>query len=89
MLVAVVVPHEEETKKWAYSSGHAGSLSDLCALDQLQNYVLSELKSTAGRKKVRFANWNSFLFRASEICYCSDTLLVWNCTYKLHAHKLE
>jgi hypothetical protein len=51
-LVAVVVPHEENTKKWAYSNGHMGSFSELCSLDQLKNYVLSELKSTAERNKV-------------------------------------
>uniref|UniRef100_A0A2N9IMV1 Uncharacterized protein n=1 Tax=Fagus sylvatica TaxID=28930 RepID=A0A2N9IMV1_FAGSY len=52
-LVAVVVPHEENTKKWAYSNGHMGSFSELCSLDQLKNYVLSELKSTAERNKLR------------------------------------
>ena len=50
--MAVVVPHEENTKKWAYSNGHMGSFSELCSLDQLKNYVLSELKSTAERNKV-------------------------------------
>ncbi|XP_041022164.1 long chain acyl-CoA synthetase 1-like isoform X1 [Juglans microcarpa x Juglans regia] len=53
MLVAVVVPHEENTKKWAYSNGHMGSFSELCYLDQLKNYVLSELKSAAERNKLR------------------------------------
>lgn len=52
MLVAVVVPHEENTKKWAYSHGHMGSFSELCSLEQLQKHVLSELKSTAENKKV-------------------------------------
>ncbi|KAF8387686.1 hypothetical protein HHK36_026340 [Tetracentron sinense] len=53
MLVAVVVLHEENTKKWAELNGHTGSLSELCSLDQLQNYVLLELKSTAERNKLR------------------------------------
>ncbi|KAK9282252.1 hypothetical protein L1049_005166 [Liquidambar formosana] len=53
MLVAVIVPHEENTQKWAYQNGHMGSFSELCLLDQLQNYVLSELKSTAERNKLR------------------------------------
>ncbi|KAG6648036.1 hypothetical protein I3843_07G118500 [Carya illinoinensis] len=53
MLVAVVVPHEENTKKWAYSNGHMSSFTELCSLDQFKNYVLSELKSTADRNKLR------------------------------------
>ncbi|XP_065860283.1 long chain acyl-CoA synthetase 1-like [Euphorbia lathyris] len=53
MLVAVVKPHEETTKKWAHSKGHMGSFSELCLLDQLNEYILSELKSTALSKKLR------------------------------------
>lgn len=56
MLIAVVVPNEEFTNKWAYSKGHIASFSELCSLDQLKNYVLSELKSTAERNKVTFKN---------------------------------
>lgn len=51
-LVAVIIPQEENTKKWAYSNGHMGSFSELCSLDQLKKYVLSELNSTAERNKV-------------------------------------
>ncbi|XVE73478.1 hypothetical protein DITRI_Ditri11bG0121100 [Diplodiscus trichospermus] len=53
MLVAVVVLHEENAKKWAYLNGYTGSLSELCALSKLQNYVLSELRSTAEKNKMR------------------------------------
>ncbi|XVF32926.1 hypothetical protein REPUB_Repub17cG0125100 [Reevesia pubescens] len=53
MLVAVVVLHEENAKKWAYINGFTGSLSELCSLSKLQNYVLSELKSTAEKNKMR------------------------------------
>ncbi|XVF22048.1 hypothetical protein REPUB_Repub12eG0140500 [Reevesia pubescens] len=53
MLVAVVVLHEENAKKWAYLNGFTGSLSELCSLSNLQNYVLSELKSTAEKNKMR------------------------------------
>ncbi|KAK7344362.1 hypothetical protein VNO77_13882 [Canavalia gladiata] len=53
MLVAVVVPNEEITNKWAYSNGHIASFSKLCSLDQLNKYVLSELKSTAERNKLK------------------------------------
>ena len=51
-LVAVVVPEEESTKKWAYLNGHTGSFSDLCSLDQLKSHILEELKLTAERNKV-------------------------------------
>ena len=56
MLVAVVVPNEEITNKWAYSNGHIASFSKLCSLDQLKKYVLSELKSTAERNKVTYTD---------------------------------
>lgn len=52
MLVAVVVLHEENTKKWANSNGFLCSFSELCPLEQLRHYVLSELTSTAERNKV-------------------------------------
>lgn len=51
-LVAVIVPNEEITKKWAYSNGQMAPFSELCSLDQLKKYVLSELKLTAERNKV-------------------------------------
>ncbi|CAB4271878.1 unnamed protein product [Prunus armeniaca] len=53
MLVAVVVPEEETTKKWAYLNGHMGSFSDICSLDQLKNHIMAELKLTAERNKLR------------------------------------
>lgn len=52
MLVAVVVPNEENTKKWAQQSGCKGSFSDLCTLEQLKDYIVLELKATAERNKV-------------------------------------
>ncbi|KAI4349769.1 hypothetical protein L6164_010326 [Bauhinia variegata] len=52
-LVAVVIPNEENTKKWAYVNGHMSPFSELCCLDQLKKYVLSELKSAAERNKLR------------------------------------
>lgn len=51
-LVAVVVPSEEMTKKWAYSNGHMIDFSELCGLDQLKKHILSELYSTAERNQV-------------------------------------
>ncbi|XP_059625544.1 long chain acyl-CoA synthetase 1-like isoform X2 [Cornus florida] len=53
MLVAVVVPHEENTKRWAHLNGHRGSFSELCSLSQLKDHVVLELKSTAERNKLR------------------------------------
>ncbi|RDX61595.1 Long chain acyl-CoA synthetase 1 [Mucuna pruriens] len=53
MLVAVIVPNEEIANKWAHSNGHIASFSKLCSLDQLKKYVLSELKLTAERNKLR------------------------------------
>ncbi|KAG8389589.1 hypothetical protein BUALT_Bualt02G0244800 [Buddleja alternifolia] len=53
MLVAVVVPNEENTEKWAHQNGHKGSFVDLCALDKLKDHILLELKSTAERNKLR------------------------------------
>lgn len=52
-LVAVVVLHEENTKKWANSNGFLCSFSELSSLEQLRNYVLSELTSTAERNKLK------------------------------------
>lgn len=52
MLVAVVVLHEEKAKKWADLHGYMCSFSQLSFLDQLNNYVISELKLTAERNKV-------------------------------------
>ena len=53
MLVAVIVPHEENTWKWAKANGYSGSFAEICALEQLKKYVLAELKSIAERNKLR------------------------------------
>lgn len=50
--MAVVVPHKENTEKWAKQNGYTGSFSQLCSLKNLEEYVLHELKSTAERNKV-------------------------------------
>ncbi|KAL5983427.1 hypothetical protein ACLOJK_017512 [Asimina triloba] len=52
-LVAVVVPQADNTKKWADMNGYTASLSELCSFEQLRNYVLSDLESTAERNKVK------------------------------------
>lgn len=54
MLVAVVVPHADNTKKWAELNGYSGSFPELCSLEQLQTHVVLELKSIAIRNKVSF-----------------------------------
>ncbi|KAI3449370.1 hypothetical protein Pfo_006035 [Paulownia fortunei] len=53
MLVSVVVPNEENTKKWAQQNGRKESFVDLCSLEQLKDHILVELKSTAERNKLR------------------------------------
>ncbi|KAG9457767.1 hypothetical protein H6P81_002275 [Aristolochia fimbriata] len=53
MLVAVVVPSEVHTKKWAEINGHFGSFSELCLLNELKDHVLLELQSTAKKNKLR------------------------------------
>ncbi|XP_020959572.1 long chain acyl-CoA synthetase 1 isoform X3 [Arachis ipaensis] len=53
VLVAVVVPNQQITEKWAYSNGHMAPFSQLCSLPQLMNHVLSELKLTAERNKLK------------------------------------
>ncbi|XP_020234829.1 long chain acyl-CoA synthetase 1 [Cajanus cajan] len=52
-LVAVVVPNEEITKKWAFSNGYMAPFLELCSLDQFKKHVLSELKMTADRNKLK------------------------------------
>lgn len=51
-LIAVVVPNEENSRKWAHQNGYLGSLQELCSLNKLKSYVLLELKATAERNKV-------------------------------------
>lgn len=81
MLVSVVVPHEESTKKWAYSNGHMGSFSELCSLDQLKDYVLSELNCAAEKKKVIVLGFSVAIFLFKELfafSYCCFLLLLVN-----------
>ncbi|KAK7259176.1 hypothetical protein RIF29_24776 [Crotalaria pallida] len=52
-LVAVIVPNRKIIEKWAYSNGHMVPFSELCSHDQLKKYVLSELKLTAERNKLK------------------------------------
>ncbi|KAJ9542994.1 hypothetical protein OSB04_022701 [Centaurea solstitialis] len=52
-LVAVVVPNKEHAERWAHQNGNKVSYSALCNLTQLRDYILSELKSTAERNKLR------------------------------------
>nr|XP_043618685.1 long chain acyl-CoA synthetase 1-like [Erigeron canadensis] len=52
-LVAVVVLNQEHASKWADHNGYNVTFPDLCTLTQLHDYVISELKSTAERNKLR------------------------------------
>lgn len=53
VLVAVVVPHEDNTKRWAKLNGHGGSFTELCSLEELKTYILSEMKTVAEKNKLR------------------------------------
>lgn len=66
MLVAVVVPNEEHTEKWAEANGHKGSFSELCALPQLKNHILLELKSAAEKNKVNVVSFSFY----DSCCLC-------------------
>lgn len=52
MLVAVVVPHEDNTKRWAELNGHKGYFTELCALEELKKYIIQQLKEVAEKNKV-------------------------------------
>lgn len=53
ILIAVIIPNEENMKKWANQNGIENSVSELCSLKRLRDYFLLELKSTAERNKLR------------------------------------
>ncbi|WOL10254.1 long chain acyl-CoA synthetase 1 isoform X1 [Canna indica] len=53
MLVAVVNPHEDSTKKWAESNGYKGTFRDLCKLEALKKFILQELKTVAENNNLR------------------------------------
>ncbi|XP_072961506.1 long chain acyl-CoA synthetase 1-like [Typha angustifolia] len=53
MLVAVVTPHQDNTKKWAELNGYKGSFAELCTLEELKKYILQELKAVAEKNKLR------------------------------------
>lgn len=52
-LIAVVVPNREHAEKWAQQNGFKVTWSELCQLTQLRDHIISELKSTAQRNKLR------------------------------------
>ena len=52
MLVAVIAPHEGNTKKWAESNGQKGTFTEVCATEELKHYILQELKAIAEKNKV-------------------------------------
>ncbi|CAN6467994.1 unnamed protein product [Victoria cruziana] len=67
MLIAVVVPNEEHTKKWGELNGHLNSFGELCALPQLRNHILLELKSAAEKNKLRkFEHIKGIMVEASH-----------------------
>lgn len=52
-LVAVIVPHEENTRKWAVKNSYTGSFTELCSLNQLKEHALVEFQDIAQRNKLR------------------------------------
>ncbi|CAF1874369.1 hypothetical protein Bca4012_034689 [Brassica carinata] len=53
MLVAVIVPNQETIKRWAKELGFTKPFEELCSLSELQEHIISELKSTAEKNKLR------------------------------------
>ncbi|XP_038980313.1 long chain acyl-CoA synthetase 1 isoform X2 [Phoenix dactylifera] len=53
MLVAVVAPHEDNTRRWAELNGRKGSFTELCALEELKKYILQQLRAVAEKNKLR------------------------------------
>uniref|UniRef100_A0ACD5XVA4 Uncharacterized protein n=1 Tax=Avena sativa TaxID=4498 RepID=A0ACD5XVA4_AVESA len=53
MLVAVVNPHEENTMKWAESSGYKGSFDEICKLERFEEYILKHLATAALKNQLR------------------------------------
>ncbi|KAI6694577.1 hypothetical protein NL676_022287 [Syzygium grande] len=53
MLVAVVVPHKENTRKWAVANGYPGSFTELCSLNLLKEHILAEFRDIAQRNELR------------------------------------
>ncbi|XP_010506759.1 PREDICTED: long chain acyl-CoA synthetase 1-like isoform X3 [Camelina sativa] len=53
MLVAVIVPNPETVNRWAKDLGHTKPFEELCSLPELKEHIVSELKSTAEKNKLR------------------------------------
>nr|VDD25194.1 unnamed protein product [Brassica rapa] len=53
MLVAVIVPNQETVKRWAKELGFTKPFEELCSLSEFQEHIISELKSTAEKNKLR------------------------------------
>ena len=61
MLVAVIVPNQETIKRWAKELGFTKPFEELCSLSELQEHIISELKSTAEKNKVCL-NWFDLIY---------------------------
>ncbi|KAJ0960790.1 hypothetical protein J5N97_001349 [Dioscorea zingiberensis] len=53
MLVAVVAPHEDNTKRWAEANGHVRFFHRTLLAPRAKTYILNELKAIAERNKLR------------------------------------
>ncbi|XP_051142024.1 long chain acyl-CoA synthetase 1-like [Andrographis paniculata] len=77
MLVAVVVPNEEYTKKWAQQNGRRKeSFEDLCTLDCLKDHILHELQSVAERNKLRGFEYIKGVILEAQLFELSEKELV-------------
>ncbi|KAJ4904254.1 Long chain acyl-CoA synthetase 1 [Raphanus sativus] len=57
MLVAVIVPSQETVKRWAKELGFTKPFEELCFLSELQEHIISELKFTAEKNKLRKSDY--------------------------------
>ncbi|XP_010413099.2 PREDICTED: long chain acyl-CoA synthetase 1-like, partial [Camelina sativa] len=51
MLVAVIIPNPEILNRWAKDLGLTKPFEELCSLSEIQEHIISELKSTAEKNK--------------------------------------
>ncbi|XP_010507915.1 PREDICTED: long chain acyl-CoA synthetase 1-like [Camelina sativa] len=52
MLVAVIIPNPETLNRWAKVLGLTKPFEELCSLSEIQEHIISELKSTAEKNKL-------------------------------------
>lgn len=76
MLVAVIVPNPETLNRWAKDVGFTKPFEELCSLPELQEHIVSELKSTAEKNKVCLLCLKSNFFKILFLNICLQELFV-------------